>query len=427
MPDKVLERRYAEAHERYAAVGVDTAAALAALARVPLSLHCWQGDDVTGFESLDAGMAGAGLSASGLAVTGNYPGKARNPEELRKDMDTAFSLIPGPHRANVHAMYAELGGKKVDRDAIGPGHFTGWLDWARKRGYGLDFNASCFSHPKAVDGFTLASRDLGIRKFWIAHVARCREISAHFGRELGNACVHNLWIPDGCKDAPVGRYEYRDLLKRSLDEIFSVRQDPALMKDAVEGKLFGIGSESFVAGSQDFYLAYAVRTGVMPCLDLGHYHPTESVADKISAILQFCPSVLVHVSRGVRWDSDHVPVVNDELTALMQEIVRAGALGRVHLALDYFDASINRIGAWAIGARAALKALLLALLEPVPRLVEAERSGDGFGRLALLEEAKGMPHGDVWNYHCLKSGVPAGEEWIGRVREHEREALGRRI
>jgi L-rhamnose isomerase len=422
-----IESGYASARDRYASdLGVNTDAALAALARVPLSVHCWQGDDVTGFESLDAGMAGAGLSASGLAVTGNYPGKARNPEELRKDMDAAFSLIPGPHRANVHAMYAEFGGNKVDRDVIGPGHFAGWLDWARKRGVGLDFNASCFSHPKAADGFTLASRDPGIRKFWIAHVARCREISAGFGRELGTPCVHNLWIPDGCKDATVSRLEYRELLRKSLDEIFAVRQDPAAMKDAVEGKLFGIGSESFVAGSQDFYLAYAVKSGVMPCLDLGHYHPTELVADKISAILLFCPEVLVHVSRGVRWDSDHVPVVNDELTALMSEIVRARALDRVHLALDYFDASINRIGAWVTGARATMKALLLALLEPGQRLLEAERAGDGFGRLALLEEAKAMPLGAVWDYHCLKSGVPSGTGWVDAIKEYEKAVLSGR-
>jgi len=412
-----IGRRYGEAKARYAGeLGVDTDAALAVLARLPLSIHCWQGDDVGGFERTDSKLEGGGL-----AVTGNHPGRARTPDELRADLDRALSLIPGPHRVNLHAMYGEFGGKAVDRDQVGPEHFAGWIAWAKARGYGLDFNATCFSHPKAADGFTLSHRDPAVRAFWVEHVRRCRKIGAAMGRELGSACVHNLWIPDGSKDHPTDRYQRRAWLREALDTIYADAQPAGSLKDAIEGKLFGIGSEAFVVGSHEFYLAYAVRKGLMPCLDLGHYHPTESVSDKLPAVLQFCPEVLLHLSRGVRWDSDHVVVLDDEIRAVMAEVVRAGAVNRVILALDYFDASLNRVGAWVTGARAVLTALLLALLEPTPRMRESEAAGDLFGRLALLETAKQMPCGAVWDRYCAMSGVPAGQDWIAAIRRYESE------
>lgn len=422
-----VERRYAEARERYAAeLGVDTEAALAALSSLPLSIHCWQGDDVGGFE-----RAGSKLDGGGLAVTGNHPGRARNPDELRADLDRALSLIPGVHRVNLHAMYGEFGEAPAsagapDRDAMEPGHFSRWISWAKSRKIGLDFNATCFSHPKAADGWTLSHADPAIRGFWVEHVRRCREIGARMGQDLGTPCVHNLWIPDGSKDHPTDRSRRRHLLRESLDAVYSARHDAAALKDAIEGKLFGIGSEAFVAGSHEFYLAYAVRNGLMPCLDLGHYHPTESVADKISAILEFCPEVLLHLSRGVRWDSDHVVVLNDEVSAVAAEVIRAGAAGRVYLGLDYFDASLNRVGAWVTGARAVLSAFLLALLEPLEGVRQCEAAGDMFGRLGLLEQAKQMPWGAVWDRFCESSGVPAGQDWIAAIREYERTVQSRR-
>ena len=419
-PDDI-KKGYTEARDRFAGLGVDTDQALRTLNTVPLSLNCWQGDDVGGFES-----PGASLGGGGLAVTGNWPGRARTPDELRTDLEKAMSLIPGPHRVNLHAIYGEFGGKKVDRDAIGPEHFSGWLEWAKRNRAALDFNATCFSHPKSASGYTLSDSDAGIRRFWVEHCRRARHIGAHLGRELGNPCVHNLWIPDGAKDATVSRWRHREFLRQSLDQVFSTRHEEACLLDAVEGKLFGIGSESFVTGSHEFYLAYAVKNGLMPCLDMGHYHPTESVADKVSAILQFVPGILVHVSRGVRWDSDHVVSLTDELTALMQEIVRIPALDRTHLALDYFDASINRVGAWVSGARAAQKALLLALLEPGKKLREYEDKGNNFGRLALLEEAKALPWGAVWDYHCSDLNVLPGAEWIDEILAYEKEVLSTR-
>jgi L-rhamnose isomerase len=422
MNPAAVERAYEQAKARYEEVGVDTEGALARLSRVSLSLHCWQGDDVGGFEP-----ARGALSGGGIQITGSHLGRARTIDELQADLAKAYSLIPGRHRLNLHAMYGDFRGRSADRDSIEPEHFRGWLEWARQHGLAMDFNATCFSHPKAADGFTLSHRDRAVRAFWIEHVRRCRAISACIGRELNSACIHNLWIPDGAKDIAVDRWERRSLLTQALDEIYAVNYDQAEMRDAVESKLFGIGSESFVVGSHDFYLCYALRRGMMVCLDLGHFHPTESVADKISALLQFFDEVLVHVSRGVRWDSDHVAILTDDLRQLMDEIVRADALSRVHLALDFFDASMNRVGAWVIGARAALKAALAALLEPRDKLKEADLSGDAFARLAWLEEAKTLPLGAVWHYHCLKSGAPAGEAWIPDVRKYEETVTGKRL
>jgi len=418
MDTMTIERAYELARARYAQAGVDTEAALALLDTVSLSLHCWQGDDVAGFESPEAALTGGGL-----VVTGACPGRARTVEELRADLDKAYSLLPGEHRLNLHAIYGEFGGARVDRDAIGLEHYQGWRDWAKERGLKLDFNATCFSHPKAAAGFTLSSKDAEIRAFWIEHVKRCRLIAAWMGREQGSACVHNLWIPDGSKEVSVDRHGHRRLLRESLEEIYATAYRPSELKDAVESKLFGIGSESFVVGSHDFYLSFAVKHAVMICLDMGHFHPTESVADKLSSIMTFSPEALIHVSRAVRWDSDHVVILNDELRAVAEVIVRDGLLGRVHLALDYFDASLNRVGAWVIGARATLKAMLLALLEPIRMLIEAEESGDTFRRLAALEELKSLPWGAVWDYHCVRNNVPPGWEWRRAVKEYEEAVL----
>jgi L-rhamnose isomerase len=421
LSSSTIERGYDHAREQYAQLGVHADSALAALAQVSLSVHCWQGDDVAGFERPDATLTGGGIQ-----VTGTHPGRARTPDELRADLDKALSLVPGRHRLNLHAMYGEFGDAAVDRDEIEPDHYRGWLEWARARGMGIDFNATCFSHPRAASGLTLSHKDRTVRDFWIAHVQRCRDISAFLGRELGGPCIHNLWIPDGMKDTPADRWAHRRILKEALDEIYAVQHPSTEMKDALEGKLFGIGSEAFVVGSYDFYLGYALTRGKMICLDLGHFHPTESVPDKVSAILQFWDELLLHISRGVRWDSDHVPTLSDDLLLLMEEVVRADALSRAHLALDFFDASLSRVGAWVIGMRAALRALLMALLQPRERLAAAEENGDNFTRLALREEIKSLPLGSVWNYYCLRSGVPAGPEWLGEVQEYDAEITGRR-
>jgi len=417
-----VEQDYARASQRYAELGVDTESAMEQLSHVAISLHCWQADDVGGFETSDASLVG-----SGLQVTGNYPGKARTIEELRMDLEQALKLIPGNHRINLHAIYGEFGGQRVDRDAIRPEHFQGWVDWARLHHLKLDFNATCFAHRNASQGFTLSSKDPAIRAFWIEHVKRCRDISAFMGRELNSPCIHNLWIPDGSKDVPVDRWAHRALLKQSLDDIFHTEYSSEYMKDAVESKLFGIGSESYVVGSHEFYLGYAISRGKMVCLDLGHFHPTESIADKISAILQFSDELLLHVSRGIRWDSDHVVILNDELRSVAEEIVRAEALQRVHIALDFFDASINRVAAYVIGTRATLKSLLLALLQPNALLKEYENKGDFGPRLALMEEAKALPFGAVWDYYCLKNDVPVGASWLEIVKQYERDVLLNRV
>jgi L-rhamnose isomerase len=413
-------RAYAAARERYGEAGIDTGAALERLASVSISLHCWQGDDVGGFEA-----AGTRLSG-GLAATGNYPGKARTAAELRSDADKALGFIPGRHRFNLHASYGEFGGKHVDRDAIGPEHFKAWIDWARDRRIGLDFNPTFFSHPRAVDNFTLSHRDKAVRDFWINHGIASRRIGAAFGRALATPCVTNLWIPDGMKDTPVDRAGPRQRLLESLDAIYRETLDAAVIRDAVEGKLFGIGCESYTVGSHEFYLGYAVTRRKMLTLDTGHYHPTESVADKISSVLAYLPEILLHVSRGVRWDSDHVVVLSDELEALSQELVRGGFLERTHIGLDYFDASINRVAAWTIGARNMLKAMLRALLEPTQTLRALEESGDFTARLALLEELKLLPMGAVWDYYCESAGVPVGTAWLDEIKVYERDVLSAR-
>ena len=414
-----IEQAFVLARERYAALGVDVDHALKTLATIPVSLHCWQGDDVGGFEN-----AGGALG-NGLAVTGNYPGKARTPEELRADLDMTLSLVPGKHRLNLHAFYGEFGGKKVDRDEITSEHFKNWIAWAKKNGLGLDFNPTYFSHPKAADGFTLTSPDKAIRKFWIEHGIRSREIGAAFGKALGKTCVTNVWIPDGYKDTPADRVAPRARLAESLDAIFKKPISPKLNLDAVEPKLFGIGSESYVAGSHEFYLGYAVSRKKLLTLDAGHYHPTEGIADKISSVLEFLPEILLHVSRGVRWDSDHVVILNDDLLAIAREIAVNGFEKRVHIGLDYFDASINRVAAWTIGTRNMLRALLIALLE-TPLIRTGELAGDFTTRLALQEEAKSLPFGAVWDFYCESKGVPVGEAWLAEVKRYETEVLSKR-
>ncbi len=417
----LIEKHYEQAREKYGEIGVDTEKALSNLEQVSLSLHCWQGDDVGGFET-----GGGVLSGGGIQATGNYPGRARTPDELRMDLEKAFSMIPGPHRLNLHASYGEFGGKVVDRDAIEPAHFQGWIDWSKKQNIQLDFNSTYFSHPKADAGFTLSSKDEGIRAFWIEHAKRCREIGAHMGRELGSPCIHNVWIPDGAKDITVDRWKHRELLKAALDAIFEKPFDPLHMKDAVECKLFGIGSESFVVGSHEFYMGYALTRGKMLCIDLGHFHPTESIADKLSSILLYTDELLLHVSRGVRWDSDHVVIMNDDVRSMAEEIVRGDVLGRVHVATDFFDASMNRVGAWVIGSRSTIKSFLNALLEPHEELKSYEEQGDYFSRLALLEELKTMPFGAVWDYYCLRTGVPVSMNYIEEIQRFEREVLRKR-
>ena len=415
-----IEAAYQAARQRYAELGVDTEEALGRLGQVAISMHCWQGDDVGGFES------DAGLSGGGIVATGNYPGRARTADQLRGDLEKAYSLIPGKHRLNLHAMYLEAGAGAVDRNQIEPAHFQRWIDWAAELGIGMDFNPTFFSHPKAADGFTLAHRDEGIRRFWVEHGIACRRVGEAIGRRLGSPCVTNVWIPDGYKDVTIDRKGPRERLRQSLDEIFAPAVDPACNLDAVESKLFGIGSETYVAGSHEFYLAYAIRNKKLLCLDAGHFHPTETIADKISSVLLFLDEILLHVSRGVRWDSDHVVLLTDDLRAIAEEIVRGDFLSRVHVGLDFFDASINRIAAWVIGTRAMIKALLAALLEPGARLRALEAEGDFTARLAMVEELKTMPLGAVWDYYCTKQGVPAGMAWMDEVRRYEQQVNGER-
>ena len=412
---------YSFALENYAAHGVDTEAALKRLPSVPISLHCWQGDDVGGFEN-----PGAGLTGGGIQATGNYPGKARTLEELRNDLDKALALIPGKHRLNLHASYADTNGKKVERNALTTAQFQSWIDWCKERGLGLDFNPTFFSHPLANDGFTLTHPDAGVRQFWIEHGIACRKIGADIGRQLGSATVTNVWIPDGSKDIPIDRKGPRERLEASLDAIFKESLDPRHNLDAVESKLFGIGSESYVAGSHEFYMGYAVKNQKLICLDAGHFHPTENVADKISSLLQFVPELLLHVSRGVRWDSDHVVLLDDPTRAIMEELVRGEFLPRTHIGLDFFDASINRIAAWVIGTHNALKALLAAMLEPAEKLRQAEAAGDNTTRLALLEETKTLPLGAVWDEYCRRQDVPVATAWLDEVKAYERDVLSRR-
>lgn len=415
-----IEERFRLAKEQYAELGIDVDRALVRLAAIPISLHCWQGDDVGGFENNGAGLGG------GLAVTGSYPGKARTPDELRSDLELAYSLIPGKHRLNLHANYAEAGGAHVDRNELEPCHFQRWIEWAEAQGIGLDFNPTYFAHAKAADGFTLAHQDPAIRQFWIDHGIACRRIAAAMGEALGSTAITNVWIPDGYKDTPADRKGPRERLLESLDAVFAERIDPRLQLDSVESKLFGIGSESYVVGSHEFYLGYALRKNIVLCLDTGHFHPTEMVSDKLSAVLCHLERVLLHVSRGVRWDSDHVVVLCDELRAIAQELVRGEYLERVRIGLDFFDATINRVAAWVVGTRAVIKALLLALLEPTERLRKAEREGDYTCRLALLEEIKSLPFGAVWDHYCRQSEVPAGQAWLCDVNKYEQTVLAAR-
>ena len=405
---------YEHARAEFATLGIDTEAALRALEATPVSVHCWQGDDVGGFE-----RAATGAPGGGLAVTGNYPGRARTAQELRADLEKALSLVPGKHRVNLHAFYLENEGCHVDRDAIETRHFAAWIDWAKSLGIGMDFNPTLFAHPHAADGFTLCHRDDAVREFWIEHCRRSRRIAADIGRALGSPCVNNVWIPDGYKDVPFDRLAPRERLRDSLDAAFAETLPADAEIDAVESKLFGIGTESYTAGSHEFYLAYAVSRQKALCLDAGHFHPTETLADKISSVLLFVPRLLLHVSRGVRWDSDHVVILDDPTRAVMEELVRGGWLDRTSIGLDYFDASINRVAAWVIGIRATQKALLLALLQPAAALRAAEESGDHTRRLALLEESKALPWGSVWAEFCLRHGVPAGASWLDESRDYE--------
>ena len=414
--DTSIEKAYELAAERYAAVGVNVASILAKLKTIPISVHCWQGDDVGGFEHNAEELGG------GIAVTGNHPGKARNVDELRRDVEQAFSLMPGRHRLNLHAIYGEFL-TPTDRNEVGPEHFQGWIDWAKEQEVGLDFNPSFFSHDNAAGGFTLSHTDAGIRNFWVEHGIRSREIGEAFGAALDNPCVTNFWVPDGFKDTPADRKAPRERLAASLDKIFAKEIDPKHNLDAVECKLFGIGSESCVIGSHEFYLGYAMSRKKLLCLDAGHFHPTEVISDKISSVLMYLPEILLHVSRGVRWDSDHVVTYSDELQAISQEIVRNDYLNRVHIGLDFFDASINRVAAWVIGTRNMIKALMTAMLEPTAQLKQLELEGDYTSRLALMEELKFMPFSAVWDYYCLSSGVPIGTDWLKDVKKYESNEL----
>ena len=417
-----IEQVYNIAREQYVAIGVDTDEALEKLKTVPVSMHCWQGDDVGGYEH----VGGSELSG-GIQATGNYPGKARTIDELRGDIEKALSLIPGNHRLNLHACYLDNGGTYVDRDAIEPRHFQSWIDWAKGRLHGLDFNPTYFSHAKAADGFTLSHPDKVVRDFWIEHGIACRKIGAEMGKQLGTPTVTNVWIPDSYKDTPVDRVAPRVRLADSLDKIFAEEIVPKLHLDAVESKLFGIGGESYTVGSHEFYMGYAVSRQKLLCLDAGHFHPTEMISEKISSVMMFCPELLLHVSRPVRWDSDHVVCFDDELQQIAKELVRSGQLGKVHIGLDFFDASINRVAAWVIGTRNMVKALLFAMLEPTETLRAAELNMDFTQRLVMFEELKSLPWAAVWDYYCMKQDVPVGKAWFDEVRQYEKDVLNTRV
>jgi len=411
---------YCIARDIYAELGVDTETALDCLSKTAISLHCWQGDDVGGFEGNSAELDG------GIAVTGNYPGKARTADQLRADLDEAMRLIPGTQRLNLHASYAEHDGKPVPRNELTAAQFQGWIDWAKQHGIGLDFNPTYFSHPLADDGQTLSHADDSIRQFWIDHGICCRKIGTAMGEALGTPCVTNVWVPDGSKDSPVDRKGPRERLARSLDEMFAEKMDPRYHLDAVESKLFGIGSESYVVGSHEFYLGYAIRHGILLCLDSGHFHPTEMISDKISAVMQWVDQLLLHISRGVRWDSDHVVLLNDDVRAIAQELVRGDYLDRVSIGLDFFDATINRVAAWVIGTRSVSKALLLALLEPIDQLRQFEAEGDFTARLALTQELATLPFGPVWDEFCERHESPTDRCWMQEIKRYERDVLSQR-
>ncbi|MDB4582626.1 L-rhamnose isomerase [Draconibacterium sp.] len=417
---ELVKKAYEIAKEQYVAIGVDTEVAIANMKNVNISLHCWQTDDVGGFETAHGELSG------GIQATGNYPGKASTIEQMRADLEKVFSLLPGKQRLNLHAIYGDFADEIVDRDEIEVKHFQSWIDWCKAQGIGLDFNATCFSHDRAADGYTLSSKNEENRQFWVEHVKRCRAISAEIGKQLGTPCVHNTWIPDGSKDTPIDRNGYRTLLKKSLDEAMETRYPKEFMKDAFESKLFGIGVESMTVGSHDFYLGYAIKNNTLICLDNGHFHPTEQVGDKISSVLQFVDELLLHVTRPVRWDSDHVVTLNEDVQLIASEIIRNDFLDRVNIGLDFFDASINRIGAYVTGTRAAQKAFLIAGLEPTKYLVELEEAGKYFERLAMLEELKTMPFSAVWDYYCMQERVPTGMNYIGKIQQYEEEVLSKR-
>ncbi|MBD3386582.1 L-rhamnose isomerase [candidate division KSB1 bacterium] len=417
---KTYEHAYEQAKDIFALLGVDTDEILNQLQKIPVSMHCWQGDDVGGFEG------GGDITDGGIMATGDYPGKPGNADELRRDIETALSLVPGKHRLNLHAIYAETNGKKVDRNELEPTHFKNWCDWAKEQELGLDFNPSCFAHPMVKEGLTLASRDPNVRNFWIEHCIASRKIGEYFGKELNTACITNVWIPDGYKDTPADRYAPREILKQALDKVFAEKIDPKHNKDTVESKLFGIGSESYVVGSFEFYLGYAIEKNVLLTLDSGHFHPTESIADKISSVLLYIDEIMLHISRGVRWDSDHIVTLNDDSLAIARAVIQNGFQSRVHAGTDFFDASVNRIAAWIIGMRSVLKAYLNALLEPSNTLKEAEKNGNLTKRLAMMEDIKSLPSGAIWNYYCLKNNVPPDGKWLEKVEQYEKEVLLKR-
>ena len=416
---RYTEQAFELAKQRYADNGVDVEAVMNQLDSIPVSMHCWQGDDVRGFENPQGALTG------GIQATGNYPGRARNADELRADVDVALGLIPGPKRFNLHAIYLESA-TPVDRDAIEPQHFANWVAWAKERQLGLDFNPTCFSHPLSADGFTLSHADERIRQFWIDHCKASRKVSASFGEQLGTPSVMNIWVPDGMKDVTVDRFAPRQRLMQALDEVLAEKLNPAHHIDAVESKLFGIGAESYTVGSNEFYLGYATSRQTALTLDAGHFHPTEMISDKISTVMLYVPRLLLHVSRPVRWDSDHVVLLDDETQAIAHEIVRQKLFDKVHIGLDFFDASINRIAAWVIGTRNAKKALLRALLEPTDKLRGLESAGDYTARLALLEEQKSLPWQAVWETWCLRHDVPADAGWLRNVRDYEEQILSQR-
>lgn len=414
-----VQQSFEEAKVLYAKHGIDVEQVLSRLEKIKISMHCWQGDDVRGFLNRDQNLTG------GISVTGNYPGAARTPIELRADLEKAFSLIPGKHKVNLHAIYADTD-EKVELDQIEPKHFQNWVDWSKENGLGLDFNPTCFSHEKSKDGFTLSHPDPEIRKFWIDHCKAARKIGAYFGEQLGQPCVTNVWVPDGFKDVPADRMGPRQRLKAALDEVFEEKLNPAHNLDAVESKLFGIGSEAYVVGSHEFYMGYGIQNNKLICLDAGHFHPTEVISNKLSALSLFTDGMLLHVSRPMRWDSDHVVTLDDELIDIGRELVRGDLLDKTHIGLDFFDASINRVAAWVIGTRNTIKALLRAMLDPVEALKQAELEGDYTTRLALTEEFKSYPFGAIWDYYCAKQGVPVREEWLAEVKTYEKEILLKR-
>lgn len=419
MKKELIKKAYADAKAQYAALGVDVDKAIEKLNSVSISIHCWQADDVAGFENPDGELSG------GIQTTGNYPGKARTIKELQNDIEKVITLVPGNHRLSLHAIYGDFGGEAVDRDQIEPKHFQTWMDWGKKTGVKLDFNSTFFSHPKSGE-YSLSSFDPEIRAFWKEHLRRCRRIAAEMGRQQGDACVHNIWVHDGEKDQTVSRLQHRELLKESLDEVLAEKISAEYLKDSVECKLFGIGSECYVVGSHEFYMGYAVKNQTLLTLDAGHFHPTEGIADKISSMLLFVPEIALHVSRPERWDSDHVVILNDPLTALSQEIVRSGQMEKVHIGLDYFDASINRLGAYVVGIRSTQKAMLQALLEPTEKLRDYEKADKRFQRMAYLEELKAMPWNAVYNYYCLQQGIPAGDAYVDKIEQYETDVTSKR-